>query len=182
MDNKAKKIGKSEIYKGIRVHVIKENIVLPNGKEVEWELVKHPGAAAVIPVDKNGKILLVKQYRNAADDYTLEIPAGGLDSLDEEPMNCASRELEEETGYKAEKIEYLYSFYSAIGLCDEVIHIYVATDLIKTQQNLDEDEFVTIEKYSLDELVDMIMQGEIKDNKTISSILFYKEKYFNNKK
>lgn len=177
MSERIKKIGQKEIYKGKRVHLVAEQLLLPDGKESEWELIIHPGASAIIPVDDNGKIIMVRQYRNAADKYTLEIPAGTLDSPDEDPLNCAKRELEEETGYRSDNVDFLFNFYSAIGICNELINIYVAKNLIESKQNLDEDEFVEIERYSLDELINMILSGVIKDNKTISSILVYKEKY-----
>lgn len=170
-----KRLKRTEIYHGVRVHLVKERLLTPDGKEVDWELILHPGAAAVIPVDDDGQILMVRQYRNASDSYTLEIPAGVLDSPDEDPMDCAYRELEEETGYKSNDIDYLFNFYSSIGLTDEVIHIYTAKNLMKTQQDLDEHEFVEVERYTLATLIDMIFSGEIIDNKTISSILMYKE-------
>ena len=173
--NKFKLLKRTEIYKGVRVHLVKERLLTPENKEVDWELVLHPGAAAVIPVDENGKILMVRQYRNASDSYTLEIPAGTLDSPDEDPKDCADRELEEETGHKSEDIEFLFKFYSSIGITNEIIHIYTAKNLVETQQNLDEDEFVEVERYSLEALIEMIFSGEIIDNKTISSILMYKE-------
>lgn len=173
MENKIRKLGQTEVYKGIRVHLVRERLALPNGKETEWELILHPGASAVIPIDENGDIIMVRQYRNASDSYTLEIPAGVLDSPDEDPLVCAHRELEEETGYRSEHVNFLFKFYSCIGLCNEVIHIYTATHLIPTQQNLDDDEFVSIEKYSLNTLIEMIENGEILDNKTISSLLMY---------
>ena len=180
MEDKIRKIGSRQVYNGIRVNIFKEQILMPSGKIAEWELIKHPGAAAVIPVDEDGRIIMARQYRNASDNYTLEIPAGCLDSPDEEPIHCARRELEEETGYSSRNLEYLFNFYSAIGICDEVIHIFVAKDLIKSQQNLDEDEYVTLERYTINELIEMIFRGEILDNKTISSLLMYKEKYLNN--
>jgi len=174
---KCTKLSEKEIFKGKRVHLVTEQIQLPNGKETTWELVKHIGAAAVIPVDDQGKIIMVKQYRNAADSITLEIPAGTLDAKDEDPKDCAIRELEEETGHRAKNMEYLYKFYSSIGICDEIISIYVATGLILTQQNLDEDEFVALERYELDELIEMCFDGRIMDNKTISALLAYKHQY-----
>lgn len=170
-----KRLKRTDIYKGVRVHLVKERLLTPEGKEVDWELVIHPGAAAVIPIDQDGKIIMVRQYRNASDSYTLEIPAGVLDSPDEDPYDCASRELEEETGYKSKDIDYLFNFYSSIGITDEIIHIYTAKNLIQSKQNLDEDEFVEVERYTLDQLIDMIFKGELMDNKTISSILMYKE-------
>lgn len=174
---KFKKIGETEIYKGKRVHLVTEDIELPDGRQAVWELIKHIGAAAVIPVDHEGKIIMVKQYRNATDSITLEIPAGTLDEKNEDPRDCAIRELEEETGYIADSVEFLMKFYSAIGICDEVISIYVAKGLTLTKQNLDEDEYVEIVHLELDELIQMIYRGELIDNKTISSLLAYKVKY-----
>jgi len=174
---KFRKISEKEIFKGNRVHLVTEEIQLPNDKVVTWELIKHIGAAAVIPIDKDGKIIMVEQYRNASDSITLEIPAGVLDMKNEDPKDCAYRELEEETGYKCNNMEFLYKFYSSIGICDEIISIYIATDLILTKQNLDEDEFVELKRYELDDLIEMCMDGRILDNKTISSLLAYKYKY-----
>lgn len=174
---KFQKVSEKEIYKGKRVHLFTEDIQLPNGKVATWDLVKHVGAAAVIPVDEDGKIIMVKQYRNASDSITLEIPAGTLDAVGEDPRDCAIRELEEETGYQCEKLDYLFKFYSSIGICDEIISIYVATGLIPTEQNLDEDEFVELFRYDLDELIEMCFDGRIVDNKTISSLLAYKHQY-----
>ena len=177
MSKTIKKAGQTEIYKGIRVHLVKEKILLPDGNETEWELILHPGAAAIVPIDDDGKVIMVRQYRNASNSYTLEIPAGVFDHPEEDPMVCAARELEEEIGYRSNNIEFLFNFYSAIGICNEIINVYVAKHLIPSKQNLDEDEFITIERYSVDELVQKILNGEIMDNKSISSILVYKEKY-----
>lgn len=174
MEKKFEKLSRTEIYKGVRIHLVKERLRTPEGNEVDWELILHPGASAVIPIDDDDKIMMVRQYRSASDSYTLEIPAGVFDSPDEDPKVCAARELEEETGYRSENIEFLYNFYSSIGICDEIINIFIATNLIKSQQNLDDDEFVTVERYTLEALIDMIFKGELKDNKSISAILAYK--------
>ncbi|QUH31823.1 NUDIX hydrolase [Vallitalea guaymasensis] len=173
MDKKIKRLDRKEVFNGKRVRLVIDKLKMPNDKEVNWELITHPGAAAVIPVDNDGNVIMVRQYRNAADEYVLEIPAGGVEE-GEDPSICAKRELEEETGYKSDNIEYLLKFYSSIGITDEMISIYVATDLQESQQNLDDDEYVTIEKYKLDELVDMIYSGQITDGKTISGLLAYK--------
>lgn len=173
MDKKIKRLDRKEVFNGKRVRLVIDKLKMPNDKEVNWELITHPGAAAVIPVDNDSNVIMVRQYRNAADDYVLEIPAGGVEE-GEDPSICAKRELEEETGYKSDNIEYLLKFYSSIGITDEMISIYVATDLQESQQNLDDDEYVTIEKYKLDELVDMIYSGQITDGKTISGLLAYK--------
>jgi ADP-ribose pyrophosphatase len=180
MDKKIKRLDRKEVFNGKRVRLVIDKLKMPNDKEVNWELITHPGAAAVIPIDNDGNIIMVRQYRNAADDYVLEIPAGGVEE-GEDPSLCAKRELEEETGYKSDNIQYLLKFYSSIGITDEMITIYVATDLQESQQNLDDDEYVTIEKYKLDELVDMIYSGQITDGKTISGLLAYKCKLNNMK-
>jgi ADP-ribose pyrophosphatase len=118
---------------------------------------------------------MVRQYRNAIEKYSLEIPAGGLNK-GEDMKTCAARELEEETGYRSENIEHLLDLYTTVAFCNEKIGIYYASDLIPSKQNLDEDEFVTIESYTLEELVGMILNGTIDDAKTISAILAYKTK------
>ncbi len=172
---KFKFIDEEHVYQGYRINVVKRRLSTPDGKEVYWDIVKHWGAAAVIPVDEKGKIIMVKQYRATCDDFSLEIPAGAFDSPDEDPKLCATRELREETGYISDNVRFLYKFYSSIGIFDEMIHIYIARDLKESEQDLDEHEIVEVYKYSLDELIDMIFKGEITDNKTISAILMYKE-------
>ena len=157
------------------VEFYSDTMKLPNGKQAEWDYIKHKGAAAIVPVDQDGKILMVRQYRNAIERYTLEIPAGGK-NIDEDMETCAIRELEEETGYRAGKVEHLIDLYTTVAFCDEKIGIYYTTELIPSKQNLDEDEFVSIERYSLDELVEMIFKGQIEDAKTIAAIMSYKAK------
>ena len=122
---------------------IYEDKVLANGHEARWDFIHHDGAAAVLPVADDGKILMVRQYRNALDRYTLEIPAGKLDAPGEPKVECAFRELEEETGYRVESpenLEYLMSLTTTVAFCDEAIDIFVAHNLIPSHQNLDEDE------------------------------------------
>ena len=175
MVNGYKKIRQELVYKGHIVDVYKDILELPNGKEVEWDFVKHKGASAVVAVDHDGKILMVRQYRNSLDRMSIEIPAGGI-NVGEEPKAAAIRELEEEAGQRAGKVEHLVDAVTAIGFSNETIYIYVATDLVQTEQKLDEDEFVQIERYSLEELVGMILDGTIKDAKTITGILTYQAK------
>lgn len=170
-----KLIESEEMYQGRIIKVCRDTIKLPNGKEVYWDMVKHNGAAAVVPVDNDGKIIMVEQYRNSAKKMTLEIPAGGLEK-GEDPLVCATRELEEETGNIAKDVEFLFKFYTTIGFCDEVIYVYIAKNLTPTKQNLDEDEFLSIKKFTIDELMEKIFAGEIDDCKTISSLLAYKHK------
>ena len=139
------------------------------------------GAAAVVAVLPNGKLIMVRQYRNALERETLEIPAGSRDSVTEDTAICAARELEEETGYKAGQLELLISLRTTVAFCDEFIDIYLATELTKTAQALDENEFVDIEEYSLSELLDKIFATEIQDGKTVAGILAYNARINQNK-
>lgn len=156
---------------------IYEDTVLANGHEAHWDFIHHDGAAAVLPVTDDGKILMVRQYRNALDRETLEIPAGKLDAADEPKIQCAYRELEEETGYRTEKLEPLIEIYTTFAFCNEKISIFLAENLIPSHQNLDEDECIDVEAYSVEELTEMILDGTIMDAKTVSAILAYKAKY-----
>lgn len=172
-----KRIKRELKYKGSIMEVFADTIELPNGKQVVWDYVNHNGAAAVIPVLEDGRILMVKQYRNALDRITLEIPAGKKDDKEELGLVCAMRELEEETGYTTDNIEWLIRVASWVAFTNELIEIYVAQDLKPTKQNLDEDEFLDVEAYELEELVSMIFTGEIEDSKTIAGLLAYQNKY-----
>lgn len=171
-----KKIKEELVYEGKIISVYKDYIELSNGNKVVWDLVKHKGAAAIIPVREDGKIILVRQYRNALEEMTLEIPAGGLEP-GEEPIECATRELEEETGFFSTEVEHLIDTISAVGFCNERVYIYYATGLQASKQNLDENEYVELEAYSMEELVRMIDDGAIQDGKTIAGILAYKVKF-----
>ena len=155
---------------------IYEDTVIANGHEAHWDFIHHDGAAAVIPVTDEGKILMVRQFRNALNRETLEIPAGKRDDPHEPTIQCAYREQEEETGYRCQKIEKLLTIRTTVAFCNEKIDIYLATDLQKTMQHLDEDEFVNVEIYTIEELEQMIYDGTIEDAKTIAAILAYKNK------
>lgn len=157
---------------------IYEDTVLSNGHEAHWDYIHHDGAAAVVPVTGEGKILMVRQYRNALDRETLEIPAGKLDAPDEPKTECAYRELEEETGYRTEHMEYLMSLNTTVAFCDEAIDIFVARDLIPSKQHLDEDEVIEVEEWAVEDLLDLIYQGKITDGKTIAGITAYAVKYW----
>lgn len=167
---KTKLINREEVYKGKVFSVAEDTIAFEDGHTAKWELVLHNGASAIVPLTDEGEVILVKQYRNAEDGMVLEIPAGKLEK-GEDPLACASRELEEEIGYRARKLEKICAMYSAIGFSNEKLHLYKATGLIKTQQNLDEDEFIRVEYYPLEEVMEMIRQGKIQDGKTIVAIL-----------
>ena len=152
---------------------IYEDTVLANGHEAKWDFIHHDGAAAVLPVTADGKILMVRQYRNALNRFTLEIPAGKLDDPGEPKVLCAFRELEEETGFKTEKLEYLLSLNTTIAFCDEAIDVFLARNLIPSEQHLDPDEEIEVEEWELSDLLDLIYSGKMTDGKTVASILAY---------
>ncbi len=152
---------------------IYEDTVLANGHEAHWDFIHHDGAAAVVPVTEDGKILMVRQYRNALDRETLEIPAGKLDAPGEPKAECAHRELEEETGFRTENMEYLISVNTTVAFCDEAIDVFVARDLIPSHQHLDEDEVIDVEAWELDDLLKLIFEGKMTDGKTVAAICAY---------
>ncbi len=174
-----KRIKRELVAKGHIFDYYHDTMQIPNGNVAVWDFIQHKGAAAIVPVREDGKILMVRQYRNALDRYTLEIPAGGLNGADEPTDVAAMRELEEETGYKCDKVELLLSIRTAVAFCNEKIDIYLARDLQPSKQHLDEDEYIDVEAYSVEELLDMIYAGTIQDGKTVSSILAYVNKYLN---
>ena len=131
----------------------------------------------MVPVLEDGRILMVRQYRTALGREALEIPAGKLDRADEEGIVCAARELEEETGYRCENLEWLLTLRPTIAYCDEKIQIFLARDLIPSRQHLDEDEYVDVQPYDLEELKEKIFAGQIEDAKTIAALLAYEAKY-----
>ena len=169
-----KRIKRELVYKGSILDIYKDTMQLPNGKTEEWDYVAHRmGAAAVLPVLPDGRIVMVRQYRNALERETLEIPAGCRDSLTEDTLVSASRELEEETGYHSDDISFLISLKTTVAFCNESIDVYLAKNLVKGEQHLDDAEAIEVEIYSLDELCDMIYKGQLQDSKTVSAILAY---------
>ena len=163
--------------KGTIIDFYQDTMEINGDHTVVWDFIKHKGAAAVVPVTEDGKILMVRQYRNALERYTLEIPAGALDEEGEPGFKCAARELEEETGYKSEELEWLITLRTTVAFCNEKIEVYVAKNLIPSKQHLDEDEFIDLKAYSLDELKEKIFTGEIEDAKTVASLMAYAVKY-----
>lgn len=170
----AKRIGREEVYKGKIFTVVQDEIEFEDGNRAKWDLVMHNGACAIVPLTENLEVFLVKQYRNAENGDVLEIPAGKLEK-GEDPLSCAKRELEEEIGYKAESMEKICAMYTAVGFSNEKLHLYLATHLIKSKQSLDEDEYIEIVTYPLEQAIGMIFTGEIKDSKTIVGLLAVKE-------
>ena len=163
------------IYDGKILHVERWQVTCPNGRSATRDIVVHKGAAAVVPVYPDGTTLLVRQHRVAVDRITLEIPAGKLDSVSEDPLDCAVRELEEETGLRAGRMTLLTSLLTTPGFCTEKIAIYLAQDLSQGQTHPDEDEFLDLVRIPLEEAVARIMRGEIRDSKTICGLLMAKE-------
>lgn len=176
MAEQFKRLSRDLVAKGHIIDYYQDTIQVPNGNIVKWDFIGHKGAAAVVPVTAEGKILMVRQYRNALDRETLEVPAGGLNGAEEPTSTAAARELEEETGYRSEDIDFLISIRTTVAFCNEKIDIYVAHNLIPGRQHLDEDEFINVEEYSVQELTDMIYTGIIQDSKTICAILAYARK------
>lgn len=173
-ENLEEKMLKSEhVFDGQLLKVRKDRVTLPNGKEAVREWIEHPGAAAIVPVLSDGRIVMVKQYRYPMGKVTLEIPAGKLDP-DEAPINCAIRELEEETGYTAHKIEYITSIGTTMAFSNEVIHLYIAENLESGEQSPDEDEFINTAIFTREEIDQMIQSGQIDDAKTLVALLMTK--------
>lgn len=172
-----KRLNRELKFKGKIIDFYQDTIEVNGDHTVIWDFIRHKGAAAVVPVTDDGKILMVRQYRNALDRYTLEIPAGALDAEDEPGLLCAARELEEETGYRSENLEWLITLRTTVAFCNERIEVYVAKDLIPSKQHLDEDEFIDLKAYSMDELKEKIFTGEIEDAKTVASLMAYAVKY-----
>ena len=154
------------IYKGKVVVLNVETVTLPNGATVDLEVIRHPGAAAIVPIKDDGTVILIRQFRHAAGGFIYEIPAGKLHP-GEDPRDCAARELEEEIGYRASSFELLTSILTAPGFADEVIHIYIGTGLTKGRQKLDHDEVLHVVELPIEKAIAQIRDGTIRDGKTI---------------
>ena len=165
-------IERTKAYDG-RVITVYDDYVRVGEHQVHWDFIHHPGAAAVLPVLEDGRLLLVRQYRHALGRYTLEVPAGKRDAEDEDFLLCAKRELEEETGYRTDDLTFLLRINTTVAFLDEVIEIFLARNLKEGQLHWDTDEELGIEKWALDDVLDMIYQGEMTDSKTVSAILAY---------
>ena len=167
---------KSEMaYKGKFLSVKKDEITLPDGNTAFREVVERGAATAILPVDNMGNIILVRQYRHPFGKMILEVPAGIMEEK-EQAYDCAKRELEEETGYKAKELQFVCEMYPTPGFCMEVLYLYIAENLEKGHQNFDEDEFIEVEKYTLQQALDMVRDGKIKDAKTILLLFAYQAK------
>jgi ADP-ribose pyrophosphatase len=158
-----------DIYKGRVVHLRVEPVALPGGPTIELEVIRHPGASAVVPLDWNGEVLLIKQYRHAAGGFIYEVPAGKLDAS-EPPEACAARELIEEAGVEAGRIDRLGAILTTPGFTDEVIHLFLARELVRAEQRLEVDEVLSVERVPLARAIAMCAGGEIRDAKTLCAL------------
>lgn len=167
-----KTIKRKDIFKGRIIDVKEDTVILPDGKEAKREVVLHSDASAAVAVDPEGKLLFVEQYRHPIGANLLELPAGLVED-GEDPKDCIIRELEEETAFIPQKTEHLISFHTSAGFSNEMLHIYLCSDLIQGKANPDDDEFLTLHRLSLSEALSKISSGEITDSKTIIGLLYY---------
>ena len=158
------------VQRGAMIEMVTEEVTLPGGRTATLDMIRHPGASAVVPFLSDDEVLLIRQYRYAAGGEILEIPAGKLDP-GEDPEVCARRELEEETGYAAERCEHLASMLTTPGFTDEVIHLYMARDLRPAQQRLEPDEIIELLPTPLDAALEMVWRGEIRDGKSALALI-----------
>ncbi|MGM9540660.1 NUDIX domain-containing protein [Anaerovibrio sp.] len=169
------RISSEDVFDGCLLHVKKDTVKLPNGSIAYREWIKHPGAAAVLPIMPDGRLIFVRQYRYPIQQVTLEIPAGKLDAEGEDPFECAGRELSEETGYQADKYTYLTKLATTVGFSNEFIYIYAAEGLTPGRQHPDEDEFINVCILTMEEAMEKIRSGEICDAKSITAVLLWRE-------
>lgn len=171
MDFEEKTIKSQDIFSGRIVKLKVDTVILPDGRESTREIIEHAGAVAIIALDKEGQIIMVRQYRKPVEQVLLEIPAGTMEE-GEEPLLCAQRELREETGYSAGSWQKILSYYSAPGFTDELLHLYLATDLSDGETQPDEDEFVETAVLPLEQAYQLIFDGQIVDGKSIIGIQY----------
>ena len=170
---KIERLKREEIVKGSILTYCHDTVRIPNGNIRVWDYIYHQGAAAVLPVDDEGRIILVRQYRNAFDRFMIEIPAGGLEGPDEPTQAAAVRELTEETGFTASEVSFLMSFYPTVAYSGEKIDIYLAKGLKRAKRHPDADEFINVEAWDVNELMKMIFSGQLNDGKTVAAISAY---------
>jgi len=169
--DEARVLERRPIHDGRVVKLAVERVQLPNGNVTELEVIRHPGAAAAVPVDESGQVWLVRQYRHATGEWLLEVPAGKLDHPGEDPERCAAREVTEEVGQRPGTLVPLGFIYTTPGFTDEKIWLYLATELEPAGQDLQHDEVLTVERIPFDEAVRRAVSGEIRDAKSVCALL-----------
>ena len=170
-----KQLNSTSVFDGVLLHVKKDEIELPNGRKSVREYIKHPGAVCVIPIDGDGNVIIERQYRYPVGEILIEIPAGKLNSREEDPEDACRRELREETGYVAGKLTYLGFFYPSPAYTDERIYMYMAEELSLGERELDDDEFIDVERIPFETLYGEVIAGNIRDIKTQACVLRAKE-------
>jgi len=158
-----------DIYDGPVVYLRVEEATLPTGQKISLDVIRHPGASAIVPLDWNGDVILIRQHRHAAGGFIYEVPAGKLDG-GEAPEACAARELIEEAGVEAGRIDHLASILTTPGFTDEVIHLYLGRELMKAEQKLEHDEVLSVERVTFARALEMCENGEIRDAKTVCAL------------
>ena len=171
-----KTISSTLIQKGKNFNFYHDKVRLPNGRETDRNIVKHPGAVGIIAVN-NDEVVLVRQYRYATGKYMLEIPAGTLEE-GEDPYQCAVRELQEETGYAASNWSKLFQCYMVPGYSDEILYFYLAEGLTLIEASPEDDEDITVQRYSINDVLEKIERNEIEDAKTMIGILSFLTRVF----
>ena len=177
-DLKEDKISSTQIFSGKLIDLYLDNVRLPNGKKSTREWIDHPGAVCIVPILDNGDVLLIRQFRYGPREEFIEIPAGKIDK-NEDPLKCGLRELEEETGYKSNKLTFLTNIHPAIGFSNEKMWMYLAEELELSKKKLDEDEFLELLPTPLNQAIEWVFSGKITDVKTIIGIMWMKELKFN---
>tara|TARA_B100001142_G_scaffold179039_1_gene178619 strand:+ start:157 stop:699 length:543 start_codon:yes stop_codon:yes gene_type:complete len=177
-DLKEDKISSTQIFSGKLIDLYLDKVRLPNGKKSTREWIDHPGAVCIVPILDNGDVLLIRQFRYGPREEFIEIPAGKIDK-NEDPLKCGLRELEEETGYKSNKLTFLTNIHPAIGFSNEKMWMYLAEKLELSKKKLDEDEFLELLPTPLNQAIEWVFSGKITDVKTIIGIMWMKELKFN---
>ncbi len=166
-----KKVSRTEIFEGRILHMVVDDVALPNGAPAKREFVLHNGAVCIVPITDNNEVVLERQFRYPFDDVIWEIPAGKIDKGETDPLAAAMRELREETGYIPDKMQFMGMYYGSPAILDEKIYMYLATGLKKGEQELDADEFLEVKTLPIDKVVKMILSNEIPDGKTQAGVL-----------
>ena len=180
MDIREQTIESKKVYDGKIIKLSVDTVVTPGGRKATREIIRHPGGVGVVAIDDSNMVYLVEQYRIPYDEILPEIPAGKLEPGEEDIQKAAERELREETGLRAEKLEFIGNFYPSVGFLDENLRLFLATGLSMGETDPDEDEYINLVKLPFEEAVNMVMDNRIKDGKTIAAIL--KAKYIMDKK